>query len=135
VGAAYRPATDPKALSAAFVLVFCDRREHDKDPEDSSLQQGRSPPACPVPGDTDLLNRIRDAVPSASPAVCREALVRVQRLSFDVTAICTAFREGQFGSGDGARAAALHELREHNPGFSDAEYRTAFNLGQLWSGE
>ena len=134
MNAAYRPATDPKALSAAFVLVFCDCREHEKNPEDSSLRQGRSPPSCPVTNDTDLLNRIRDAVPAVSPAVCREALVRVRRLSFDVTEICTAFREGQYGCGEGGRAAALCELGERNPGFSDAEYRTAFNVGQMWIG-
>ncbi len=117
--AASRPATDPIALSAAFVLIF---------------RQGRSPPSCPMPNDTDLLNRIRDAVPQASPAVCREALVRVRRLSFDVTEICTLFREGQYGTGDGARGAALQELMERNPGFTDAEYRTAFNVGLMWAG-
>jgi hypothetical protein len=114
--APYRPAADPKTLSAAFVLVF---------------RKGRSPPSCPVPDDTDLLNRIRDAVPEASPVVCREALVRVRRLSFDVTEICTAFRDGQYGTGDQARAAALFDLEKHNPGFTDAEYRTAFNVGQM----
>ena len=132
--AATRPASDPEALSAAFVLVFCDRREHEKNPGDSSLRQGRSPPSCPVPSDTDLLNRIRDAVPAVSPEVCREALVRVRRLSFDVTEICTAFCEGQYGTGDGARAAAMEEIRSRNPGFSDAEYRTAFNVGLMWAG-
>ena len=116
---AHRPVTDPEVLSAAFVLVF---------------RQGRSPPSCPAPNDTDLLNRIRDAVPAASPLVCRDALVRVRRLSFDVTEICTAFREGQFGSGDEGRAAALGELERQNPGFSDAEYHTAFNVGQMWAG-
>lgn len=117
--AAYRPAADPETLSAAFVLVF---------------HQGRSPPSCPAPNDNDLLNRIRDAVPLASPAVCREALVRVRRLSFDVTEICAAFREGEYGSGDGAKAAALCELEDRNPGFTDAEYRTAFLVGLMWAG-
>lgn len=116
---AYQPAADPETLSAAFVLVF---------------RKGRSPPSCPVPDDTDLLNRIRDAVPQASPAVCREALIRVRRLSFDVTEICTAFREGAYGSGDDAQAAALCELEDRNPGFTDAEYRTAFLVGQMWAG-
>jgi hypothetical protein len=130
----HRPATDPKALSAAFVLVFCDRREHEKNSENSSSRQGRSPSLCPAPDDTDLLNRIRDAAPFASPAVCREALVRVRRLSFDVTEICTAYREGEYGSGDRAQAAALCELGDRNPGFTDAEYRTAFLAGQMWAG-
>jgi hypothetical protein len=116
---AYQPAADPETLSAAFVLVF---------------RKGRSPPSCPVPDDTDLLNRIRDAVPQASPAVCRAALIRVRRLSFDVTEICTAFREGAYGSGDDAQAAALCELEDRNPGFTDAEYRTAFLVGQMWAG-
>jgi hypothetical protein len=134
VTATQRPASDPKALSAAFFLVFCDRREHEKNPEDSSSRQERSPPSCPAPDDTDLLNWIRDAVPAAPPAVCREALIRVLRLSFDVTEICTAFREGQFGSGDGGQAAALGELEDRNPGFSDAEYHTAFNVGKIRAG-
>jgi hypothetical protein len=56
-------------MSAAFTLIFC---------------QGRSPPSCPVPNDTDLLNRIRDKVQNASPAECRDSLIRVQRLSHDV---------------------------------------------------
>src|SRR5512137_1117002 len=101
---AHGPAIDPRALSAAFVLIF---------------RQGRSTPSCPVPNDTDLLNRIRDAVPAVSPDVCRDALVRVRRLSFDVTEICTAFCEGQYGTGDGARAAAIGEIRNRNPGFCD----------------
>ena len=117
--AGYRPAADPETLAAAFVLVF---------------RKGRSPPSCPVPDDNDLLNRIRDAVPQASPAVCREALVRVRRLSFDVTEICTAFREGEYGNGDGAQAAALCDLEGRNPGFTEAEYRTAFLVGQMWAG-
>jgi len=117
--AGYRPAADPETLSAAFVLVF---------------RKGRSPPSCPVPDDNDLLNRIRDAVPQASPAVCRDALVRVRRLTFDVTEVCTAFREGVYGSGDRAQAAALCELEDRNPGFTPAEYRTAFLVGQMWAG-
>ena len=110
---------DPRILSAAFSLVF---------------RQGRSPPSCPAPDDTDLLNRIRDAVPAVSPAACRDALIRVRRLSFDVTEIATAFREGQYGTGPDAEAAALCELEDKDPGFSDAEYRTAFKVGQLWAG-
>lgn len=116
---AHGPAVDPRALSAAFVLVF---------------RQGRSPPSCPSPNDTDLLNRIRDAVPAASPVVCREALVRVRRLSFDVTEICSAFLEGKYGGSDTARAAALSEIEVRNPGFTSAEYRTAFLVGQMWAG-
>jgi hypothetical protein len=110
--------TDPAALSAAFALVF---------------RKGRSPPSCPVPDDTDLLNRIRDAVPAASPAACREALVRVRRLSFDAAESGRAFREGEYGSGDEARAAALAGLEQKNPGFSDPEYETAFSVGLLWA--
>ena len=116
---AYRPETDPETLSAAFVLVF---------------RQGRSPPSCPAPDDNDLLNRIRDAVPAATPAVCREALVRVRRLSFDVMEICTALREGQYGSGGEAQAEAIRDLEGRNPGFTGAEYRTAFLVGQMWAG-
>jgi hypothetical protein len=53
------PRTDPKVLSAAFDLVF---------------RQGRSPPSCPAPDESDLLNRIWDRVPEATAAACREAL-------------------------------------------------------------
>lgn len=115
----YRPQADPRALAAAFDLIF---------------RKGRSPPSCPVPDDTDLLNRIRDAVPDASPAVCREALVRVRRLSFDVLEICMGYQDGQYGSGDGAQAAALADLEAGNPGFSPDGYRTAFLVGQMWAG-
>jgi hypothetical protein len=111
-------ALDPAVLSAAFVLVF---------------RQGRSPPSCPMPDDMDLLNRIRDAVPAASPAVCREALVRVRRLSFDVVEVCAAFRNGEYGMDDGAKAAALADLGRKDPGFSGPEYRTAFSVGLMWA--
>ena len=110
---------DARALSAAFVLVF---------------RQGRSPPSCPAPDDNDLLNRIQDAVPSVSPAICHEALIRVRRLSFDASGIGSDFLTGQYGSGESAQAAALAKLEERNPGFSEAEYRTAFLVGRMWAG-
>ena len=109
---------DPAVLSAAFLLVF---------------RQGRSPPSCPTPNDTDLLNRIRDAVPSVSPAACREALVRVRRLSFDAAEVAAAFREGEYGMYDGARATAVADLGAKNPGFSAPEYRTALSVGLMWA--
>ena len=109
---------DPAVLSAAFVLVF---------------RQGRSPPSCPVPNDMDLLNRIQDAVPNASPAACREALFRVRRLSFDVVEICATFREGEYGMDDAAKSAALADLEKKDPGFSGPEYRTAFGVGLMWA--
>lgn len=107
---------DPAVMSAAFALVF---------------RKGRSPPSCPVPDDTDILNRIRDAVPAASPAACREALVR--RLSFDAAESGRSFLEGEYGSGKDARAAVLADLEQKNPGFSDPEYETAFSVGLLWA--
>jgi hypothetical protein len=109
---------DPAVLSAAFVLVF---------------RQGRSPPSCPVPDDAGLLNRIQDAVPGASPASCREALIRVRRLSFDVLEVCAAFREGEYGMDDAAKGAALAALAAKDPGFSEPEYRTAFSVGLMWA--
>jgi hypothetical protein len=110
---------DAKALSAAFTLVF---------------RQGRSPPSCPMPDDAGLLNRIMDFAPDASPAACRDALVRVRRLSFDVVDTGRAFREGEYGTGEGSQAAALADLEGKNPGFSDPEYQTAFAVGLMWSG-
>jgi hypothetical protein len=110
---------DPAVLSAAFVLVF---------------RQGRSPPSCPAPDDTDLLNRIRDAVPSAPPAACREALVRVRRLSFDAAEAGAAYVNGDFGTGEPAKEAAARDLAAKDPGFSDPEYRTAFAVGLMWAG-
>jgi len=116
------PAAPPKpnkaALSAAFTLVF---------------SQGRSPPSCPAPDDIDLLNRIRDKVKSASPAECRDALIRVQRLSHDVYEVCEAFREGVYGTGDKAQAIALSLLKEKCPGLNEKEYRTAFAVGMMWT--
>lgn len=113
------PAADSATLAAAFVLVF---------------RQGRAPPSCPVPDDEGLLNRIRDTVLSATPRECRDALIRVRRLSFDVTEICTAFRNGEYGGGEGAKAAALSDLEDRNPGFTDAGYLTAFSVGLMWAG-
>lgn len=116
------PAAPPKpnraALDAAFTLVF---------------SQGRSPPSCPVPNDTDLLNRIRDKVPNASPAECRDALIRIQRLSHDVYEVCGAFREGTYGTGNEAQAMALSLLEEKCPGLNEKEYRTAFAVGMMWT--
>jgi hypothetical protein len=108
---------DPEVRSAAFDLVF---------------RKGRSPPSCMTPNDSDLLNRIRDAVPTASPVSCREALIRVRRLSSDVVEVCAAFRAGEYGSGDAAMAAALSDLEGKNRGFSEPEYRTAFATGLMW---
>jgi hypothetical protein len=109
---------DPAALSAAFALVF---------------RQGRSPPSCPLPDDAGLLNRILDTAPDATPAACRDALVRVRRLSFDAVEVCTAFRQGEYGTGDEAKAAALADFEGKNPHFSEAEYRTAFTVGLMWA--
>ena len=109
---------DPAVLSAAFTLVF---------------RKGRSPPSCAAPNDTDLLNRIRDAVPAVSPAVCRDALIKVRRLSFDVLETASAFREGHYGTDSDARAKALCEIEDQNPGFSDEEYCTAFEVGMIWA--
>jgi hypothetical protein len=111
------PELSPALLSAAFDLVF---------------RKGRSPPSCPMPDDNDLLNRILDAVPSASPKACRQALIRVRRLSFDVVEVCSAFRQGEYGAGDGSKAVALADLEGKNPGFSKAEYITAFAVGLMW---
>ena len=110
---------DPAIVSAAFSLIF---------------RQGRSPPSCPAPDDNDILNRIRDKVPSASPAACRDALIRVRRLEFDVVDIAGAFRDGQYGEGKEAEAAAHCELEDKDPGFSDDEYRSAFSVGRIWAG-
>lgn len=112
------PKPDAKALSAAFALVF---------------RQGRSPPSCPMPDDAGLLNRIMDAAPDASPAACRDALVRVRRLSFDAVEVAGSFRQGDYGTGDEAQAAALAELEGKNPHFSETEYRTAFAVGLMWA--
>ncbi len=116
------PAAPPKSnkadLSAAFTLVFC---------------QGRSPPSCPAPHNTDLLNRIRDKIPNASPAECRDTLIRIQQLSHDVYEICEAFREGVFGTGDEAQAQALSLIEEKYPGLTEKEYRTAFAVGMMWT--
>jgi hypothetical protein len=113
------PSLDPAVVSAAFSLIF---------------RQGRSPPSCPAPNDNDILNRIRDKVPLASPATCRDALVEVRRLEFDVVDIAGAFRSGEYGEGAFAEAAALCELEDKDPGFTDDEYTTAFKIGLIWAG-
>ena len=112
------PQPGPEVMSIAFDLIF---------------RQGRSPPSCPMPNDTDLLNRIRDKVQNESPAMCRYALIRIQRLSHDVYDVCNGFREGEYGSGDEATGAALALLEKKCPGLSEDEYRTAFAVGMMWT--
>ena len=108
----------PEVMSIAFDLIF---------------RKGRSPPSCPAPDNTDLLNRIRDKVQNESPAMCRDALIRIQRLSHDVYEVCGAFRKGELGSGDEALAKALFLLEKKCPSLSDDEYRTAFAVGMMWT--
>ena len=108
----------PEVMSIAFDLIF---------------RKGRSPPSCPAPDDTDLLNRIRDKVQNESPAMCRDALIRVQRLSHDVYEVCDAFRKGEYGSGDEALIKALSLLEKKCPQLSKEEYRTAFAVGMMWT--
>ncbi len=108
----------PEVMSIAFDLIF---------------RKGRSPPSCPAPDDMDLLNRIRDRVQNESPAMCRDALIRIQRLKHDVYDICNAFRDGEYGSGDEAIATALALLQAKCPGLSGEEYRTAFAIGMMWT--
>ena len=112
------PETDREALSIAFVLVFT---------------QGRAPPSCPCPDERDLLNRIMDRSRSASPAACRDALIRVRRLSIDLYTVCGAFREGACGKMKSSEEKAIRALKERNPGFNDDEYRTAFEVGMMWT--
>lgn len=109
---------DSETLSVAFTLVF---------------RQGRAPPSCPSPREAELLNQICDRVQAASTAACRDALIRVRKLSYDVYIVCDEFREGIFGTGDEAQAAAINALAEINPGFSKEEYRTAFVTGMMWT--
>jgi hypothetical protein len=112
------PLPSQAVMSIAFDLIF---------------RKGRSPPSCPAPDDTDLLNRIRDNVQNESPAMCRDALIRIQRLSHDVYDVCNAFREGEYGSGDEAMEKALTLLQKKCPGLSEDEYRTAFAVGMMWT--
>jgi hypothetical protein len=108
----------PEVMSIAFDLIF---------------RKGRSPPSCPAPDDNDLLNRIRDKVRNESPLMCRDALIRIQRLSHDVYDVCGAFRDGEYGGGDDALAKAIALLQKKCPGLSDEEYRTAFAVGMMWT--
>ncbi len=108
-----------EARSAAFALVF---------------RQGRSPPSCPAPDDALLLNRILDTAPDSSQKDCRDALIRVRRLSFDAAEIAGEYASGVYGTDDRAKDAAVADLKNRNPGFSDAEYRTAFSVGRMWAG-
>ena len=108
----------PEVMSIAFDLIF---------------RKDRSPPSCPAPDDTDLLNRIRDTVQNESPAMCRDALIRIQRLSHDVYEVCGAFRDGEYGSGDEALKKAISLLQKKCPGLSQDEYRTAFAVGMMWT--
>jgi len=112
------PGADSETLSVAFTLVF---------------RQGQAPPSCPSPHEAELLNQISDRVQGASPAACRDALIRVRKLSSDVYIVCDGFRKGIFGTGDEAHSAAINALAQINPGFSVEEYRTAFVTGMMWT--
>lgn len=109
---------DPDALAIAFDLVF---------------RKGMAPPSCPTPDERGILNRIMDRVHAASPAACRDALIRVRKLSYDVYTVCDAFREGAFGIGNEAEDAAIRELEGKNPGFTSDQYRRAFEVGMMWT--
>lgn len=109
---------DPAALRIAFDLVF---------------RKGRSPPSCPTPDDRELLNIIMDRAPEASASGCRDALITVRRLSYDVYPVCDALREGLYGTGSAAEDAAIKDLEEKDPGFTPDEYRTAFAVGMMWT--
>jgi hypothetical protein len=112
------PQPTPEVMSIAFDLIF---------------RKGRSPPSCPAPDDNDLLNCIRDKAQNESPAMCRDALIRIQRLSHDVYDVCNAFRESEYGNGDEAMGKALTQLQKKCPGLSQDEYRTAFAVGMMWT--
>ena len=107
--------TDPAALSAAFALVF---------------RKGRSPPSCPVPDDTDLLNRIRDAVPpriSRQTAAKRSSGSAASRsmLSEAVQGIpCRRIRDRGMMHGQ----LPLRILRRKIPGFPTPNTRQHFPL-------
>jgi hypothetical protein len=71
-------------------------------------------------------------VPAASPAVCREALIRVRRPSFDVPGDRIRIpRWGVYGKDGDAEVSALCELEDRNPGFFNEEYRTASAVGEI----
>lgn len=109
---------DPAALRIAFDLVF---------------RKGRSPPSCPMPDDRELLNIIMDRAPEASASGCRDALILVRKLSYDVYQVCDAFREGSYGGGDDGGKAAIRDLEQKNPGFTPDEYQKAFAIGMMWT--
>lgn len=108
----------PDLLSAAFDLVF---------------RQGRSPPSCPAPDDSDLCRRIMALVPAASLEDCRDALQKVRELSRQAYRVCDAYRDGVYGKGRAAETKAVRELAAGCPGFSEDQYRTAFSVGMLWT--
>lgn len=83
--------------------------------------------------DRELLPRIQERAPNASSEEIFDALARVRRLCDNAYEVCDAFRDGGFGEGTSARAAALKELTERTPGFTEAEYKTAFASGLLWT--
>lgn len=107
-----------EAKRASFELAFGSRR--------SPLPYERQT-------DRELLPRVQERAPNASPEEILDALVRVRRLCDNVYEVCDAFRDGRFGEGTPARAAALSELAERIPGFTEAEYKTAFAEGLLWT--
>ena len=112
------PGADRVVLGAAFTLVF---------------RQGRAPPSCPVPDEADLVSRIREMVPGASPDTCREAISMVRKLSRDALVVCDGYRYGVYGRGPDAQKAAIRTLAAKNPDFSEIEYMTAFSTGMMWT--
>ncbi len=107
-----------EAKHAAFELAF---------------DGGRSPLPYERWTDEELLPKVKDLAPTASPEECLDALSMVRRLCDDVYEVCETFRSGEFGEGTLARQAALRELSIKSPGFTGAEYDTAFSAGLLWT--
>ncbi len=109
---------NPEAVRAAFELAFANPR---------------SPLSYETSTDSELQPRVRRGAPAASPEECLGALAMVRRLCDDIYKICGDFRDGKFGKGDSARAAAVRQLAVRNPGFTAGDYEAAFSAGLLWT--
>lgn len=114
-----RTSTGSEARKAAFALAFTN---------------SRSPLPLECRPDGELITMLRERVPAASDAECREAIKTVRCLCSAVYAVCEEFRSGTCGHGADAARIAIGRLREQQPGFSAEEYREAFAAGLLWTG-
>jgi len=100
---------------------------------DIAFKEKRSPLVYEKLTNEQLVIKIKSLLPNASSEECLAAITTVRKLCDDVYEVCNAYRDEKFGKGPDAAKTAVTELSKKSPGFSKAEYDTAFTTGLLWT--